>query len=174
MLIEYPKRVESGRGFTIIEVISALALLAVLVALAVPSFSDFMRRQNVKAQATNIGSIMSLARTTAISRGSVVRVCWNNTNSNITDSGVIVEPGDMMAKVAPAEILQVVNYQVESYFVDDDLVADCLNFDSQGRTTAVVNFAVCSKKNLVDDSLMVELGRMGRARVSKNGTLDCQ
>lgn len=63
----------SSRGFTLIELMIAVSLLAVVAALAVPAMGDFIVRQRVASQAGDLALAMALARSEAIkSTASVV------------------------------------------------------------------------------------------------------
>ena len=55
-----------GTGFTIIELMVAVAVLAVLVAVAVPTFNDFFDRHRVRGAAEEVVSVISNARAEAV------------------------------------------------------------------------------------------------------------
>ena len=63
------------RGFTIIEMMVALAVFAILVAIAVPSFKDATLRTNIKSVANELQASSYLARSEAIKRNGVVQLC---------------------------------------------------------------------------------------------------
>ena len=56
----------SSRGFTLIELMIAVTLLAVVTALAAPAMGDFIIRQRVASQAGELALAMALARSEAI------------------------------------------------------------------------------------------------------------
>lgn len=58
-------------GLTLIEVIVALAIVAVLAAVAVPSMREFLMQQRLKSAASELMADMQLARSTALSMASV-------------------------------------------------------------------------------------------------------
>ena len=58
----------SSRGFTLIELMIAVTLLAVVTALAAPAMGDFIIRQRVASQAGELALAMALARSEAICR----------------------------------------------------------------------------------------------------------
>lgn len=62
-----------GRGFTIVELMIGLALMAILMALALPSFSGMLRNWKVRATADTITAGLQLARAEAIKRNADVR-----------------------------------------------------------------------------------------------------
>jgi type IV fimbrial biogenesis protein FimT len=59
-------------GFTIIEVMITVGILAILVSLAAPSMKAFMDTQSVKTPATDLYASLILARSEAIKRNSAV------------------------------------------------------------------------------------------------------
>lgn len=61
-------------GFTIVELMVVVAIVAILVALGAPSFSDMMRRNRLSAAASALQVSLSLARSEAVKRGSDARV----------------------------------------------------------------------------------------------------
>lgn len=74
-------------GITLIEFLIAFTLLGVLVALAVPSFRDWMINSQIRTAADSIDNGLKLARSEAVRRNAPVR--FRLTSS--TDSGWAVE-----------------------------------------------------------------------------------
>jgi len=62
------------RGFTLTELVIAIALVAILAALAVPSFNDFRERTLVKGTAEQVLTQVGNARFEAVKRNRAVRV----------------------------------------------------------------------------------------------------
>jgi type IV fimbrial biogenesis protein FimT len=62
-------------GFTLLEIMLVIALLAVLLGLAAPSFSDFVRNSRMTSKANDLLAALNLARTEAIKRHVPVTVC---------------------------------------------------------------------------------------------------
>jgi len=55
-------------GFTLVELIIGIALLAILLSVAIPSYQNVIANQSVNAAATALQSAISLARSEAIKR----------------------------------------------------------------------------------------------------------
>jgi type IV fimbrial biogenesis protein FimT len=66
-------RNQSG-GFTLVELMVTIAVLAILVSLALPSFRDFAERSSLRGVADNVVQLIGTARTEAIKRDALVRV----------------------------------------------------------------------------------------------------
>ena len=67
------------RGFTLIELMIGVAVLAILVAVAVPSFQDLVERRRVTAAAESVLSAMQFARSETIKQNTQVDVVFGNT-----------------------------------------------------------------------------------------------
>lgn len=77
-------------GFTLIELILVMALLATLMAFAAPSLSRSLRDRNLRQEATRFVALTEYARSEAISHG-VPMVVWVNVAAN--QFGAEVKPG---------------------------------------------------------------------------------
>ena len=72
---------QSSRGFTLIELMVTIAVLAVILSFAVPSFQDLIRSNRTQTQTNLLTNAFNLARSEAIKRGAAVRVsALNNGN----------------------------------------------------------------------------------------------
>ena len=63
------------RGFTLLELMTAVAVLGVLLGIGVPAFSNLMRNNQIAAESNNLLVALTLARSEALKRGVRVSVC---------------------------------------------------------------------------------------------------
>ena len=68
-------RARSASGFTLVELIIVMTLLAIVAALAVPSLSRSMRQRNLDEEATRLLALTEYARDEAVSQG-VPMIVW--------------------------------------------------------------------------------------------------
>ncbi|MGH8658866.1 MAG: GspH/FimT family pseudopilin [Gammaproteobacteria bacterium] len=61
-------------GFTLVELMITLALAAIILSAAVPSFRDLVQNNRITAQVNEFITALSLARSEAIKRGATLRV----------------------------------------------------------------------------------------------------
>ncbi len=70
-----PAREKQGRGFTLVELLIALILLALLAGLAAPVFRDLVVDLRIHSAATGFERVIRHARQEAATRRSTVRIC---------------------------------------------------------------------------------------------------
>ncbi len=73
-------------GVTLVELMITLFVLAILTAVAMPSFSDAMRRGEVRTATGALAASFAYARSEAVTRGSFVSVCPSSTGDACSDS----------------------------------------------------------------------------------------
>lgn len=76
-----------AHGVTLIELLVTLAILAILAAITVPSFTDFIAKSRVEGRAGEMVSIFNLARSEALRRGATVSVCKSLNSTSCTTTG---------------------------------------------------------------------------------------
>lgn len=93
------------QGFSLIELMIAIALLGILLAIAVPSFTDAVLGSKLRSYANNFLASTYLARGEAIKRNSVVKLCASSNGTSCTGSweqGWIVLAGTTAIQRQPA------------------------------------------------------------------------
>jgi type IV fimbrial biogenesis protein FimT len=88
MTIKQSNRRASHGGFTLIELMVTIAVLAVLVALAAPSFREILIRNRTGVISNEFANGINKARSEAINRNTCVSIC----RSTLVPSGTTLQP----------------------------------------------------------------------------------
>jgi len=117
--------VKNIKGFTIIELMTTVAILAVVAALAVPSIGNLMRSNKLTAAANDLYASVSIARSEAIKR-----------KSNITLEPVGNNWGNGWRVMEGANKLNQSNPIAEGFTGSSQASKGVLTFGPNGYTTA--------------------------------------
>ena len=113
------------RGFTLVEMMTVVSILAVLLGIVAPSFSGFLASQQAKALTYDLTSDLMLARNEALKR---------NASVSITRDGTGWEQGWTVATVATAEQLDHRNAAAQAVTISGAPAS--ITFDPNGRVSA--------------------------------------
>lgn len=80
------KILRTQNGLTLIEILIALSIFAIVLVAATPSFDSTIKRNRVAAQLRDVKSDLNLARSEAISRAKPVVVCGSSNGTTCNDS----------------------------------------------------------------------------------------
>lgn len=99
-------------GFTLIELMVTLAVAAVLVGIAAPSFNTMILNNRATSLGDEVAGAMSLARSEAVKRGTRVSVCASSNGTSCTGSwnqGFIVFVDTAASDLANAPVVEANN-----------------------------------------------------------------
>lgn len=78
---------QSDRGFTLIELMVTVSLMAVILGLAIPNFREFLVRNRMASLANEFATNMATARNEAITNNTCVTMCMSITANRAIISG---------------------------------------------------------------------------------------
>lgn len=143
------------RGFTLIELMVAIALLAMIATIAIPSFAGLMREQRLVHASNDLLAAVNLARSEAIKRGEETRMCA------LPDcAGDDWTRGWQLQDSAQTRLHQ---WQVESGGVRITSNQAQVDFDGMGRLTSATTLEL----TLGENGREISISRSGLARVER-------
>lgn len=78
---------KTSSGLTLIELLVAVVLFVILVALAAPNMQSFMRSNRLTAATNDLVASLNLARSAAVKRTTAVKICISNVAQDDCDTG---------------------------------------------------------------------------------------
>lgn len=165
------------KGLTLVELAIAIAIIAILVAIAQPSFSQLISNQRSNTAAKQINQSFMFARNQALNYGARVTVCqlegnncststdWQNGYSVFIDNGVvgIVDNDNGQQDV----IINVINS-----FNNQDQVqvsAASFSFESHGflnANAATIQLSYCPPKKQSSQCKLISISPAGKINTS--------
>jgi len=161
-------------GFTLIELIIAIAVAAIVLSLGVPSFERVIERNQLSTNINKLVSTLNLARSEAIKRNQRVKICDSSDGATCgagnyelgwivfvdeNNNGVLDNPNE--------ELIQVYETLPSNFTINPNLTlgANDVSYQTNGRANRDGNFILC-KNNDVTKGKVIILDMSGRARVT--------
>ena len=128
----------TNKGFTLIELMVTIAVLAIIAMIAVPSFGQTLANSKLKRVAIELKSNLENARSQALLSRSPTVVCVNKNNSNTavteaTCGGNLSHYTTMSASLKKSNIFIV--EKSDDITIDSVIKDDVFLFDARGKTT---------------------------------------
>lgn len=163
-----------NRGFTLIELMVVIAIIAAVASFGVPQFRDLMQNGRISTQANELQGLMQLARSEAVTNRVVTRICGSTDqatcNTNNWESGVILfrdRNGDGSASAA--ELVRTMPAIVDGNTVRG--VNGAISFLTDGTLTAAAMLRICDARG-ANSSRQIRLNTAGQSRISKGNPGD--
>lgn len=177
---------KNATGFTLVELMVALTILAILIGVAIPSFKNTIIRNNIDSQISDLQSSLSYARSEAVSRSTRVSICrssnltscgsgtsWSDgwivfVDNNSSGSHGVVDSGEEVIKVH--EALD----GATALTLSDGAAKDFIQYNSRGvisDDSALSNgtFSICKPGESVSYARALIVTITGRAYRSRDG-----
>jgi type IV fimbrial biogenesis protein FimT len=133
-----------ARGFSIVELVVTLAVAAVLLAAAIPSFQSVIRSNRMSSQANELVTAFTLARSEAVKRNGTIAVCSADTSTSPPTCGTDWAEGTMVFADADGDGVHDTGEEIVRVFrainPDDSITAtpstvNVVQFTGRGMTT---------------------------------------
>lgn len=168
-----------GGGFTLVELIVSVTVLGILVGLAVPQFTDFVRNSRRAAVLNELVGSLNLARSEAIRRGITVSMCKTSDGTAcLTGAGDTWAAGWLIFANSDGDNppvfdvgetdLRVRTEATAAYSIRPSAgVIDFISFNADGSVASAGSFTYCDARG-VTRARAVVVSPVGRVRLSRD------
>ena len=167
-----------ARGFTIIELLVTMVVAGILAMVAVPSFNNAILGNKLAAFSNSYVASLQLARSEAIKRNQLVKLCRSANGTSCADSGnwqqgwIIFNDADNDGTINGTETR--VHYQqalpAEFAFTSDNY---SISIRGTGLIDAGATMVLCRHASVGSQERAITVGTTGRASVTKTTNASC-
>lgn len=170
----FPHSRTSARGFTLLELMTAIAVMAVLLGIGVPAFTSIIRNSQIAAESSNLLSALTLARSEAMKRGVRVSVCAATANlescagaADWSNGWIVFEDDFGTAGTVDASDVVLQSWGAPANGVALTTVATSVSFSRQARADFAETFLVSKPGCSGDQRRQIEIGVSGRVSLKR-------
>ena len=172
------------RGFTLIELMVSIGILAILVAVAIPSFTSVMVNYRLTSIANTFVASAQLARSEAIKRNSRVTMCKSADGTTCAMTGgweqgwILFQDVDNNAVKGSTEVLIHAEIALPANFLTT-AGDNYISFTASGGSELIsgafqaTTVTLCSQSAPVGPARQMVLNSVGRLRVQKATVSTC-
>jgi type IV fimbrial biogenesis protein FimT len=158
-----------NRGFTMIELLVTISIVALLAAIAVPSWRAATLSSQLRALANQLSASALLARSEAFKRNTTVSLCVSSNGTACTggdwhEGWIVSAGGTVLQRQGPART---------GYRMVEASGADQIDFPAGGFGVTTANVTVCFGNPDGAQERLVSIDASGRASISKTTTGTC-
>jgi type IV fimbrial biogenesis protein FimT len=171
------------QGFTLVELLVAMTIVAILMAMAIPSYNSFILSTTATQYASGMAESALLARAEAIRRNAAVTVCVSNDGATCGSGGweqgwlVSCMTNDHVTCDSSGTNTLVIQYQgaaKSGWKISEASGLAKLNFDPSGTGATAASMTVCRATPTVgEQQRTVHISATGRPTIVKTSGAAC-
>lgn len=163
-------QVNPERGFTLVELMVAIAVLGILSTIALPSFSEMILSNKLRSYANNLVASTYLARSEALKSNAVVTLCVSTGGTSCASGGW--EQGWIVLR--GATVIQRQQAVAAGYKISEAAGLTSLNFQPTGVGATQATLTICrATPTAGSQERVVTISVTGRPSVTKTTSGTC-
>jgi type IV fimbrial biogenesis protein FimT len=168
-----------NNGFTLIELMIVLVVMAILLSLAAPSFIDVIRNNRIQTTADDFFTSLVITRNEALKRNQAVVICKTGDGVNCTTAGsweqgwlIYADVDSDGSKDAGEPVIHVNNTFPTGYTLKAAGSSDLMAYRPDGSPSGFDTFVLCDGDEDLNRAREIIVNIVGRPRLKKT-TNDC-
>jgi type IV fimbrial biogenesis protein FimT len=164
----------SATGFTLIELMIVLLIVAVVSALGGPALNETVKRNRLRVQADRILTTLNLARSEAVKRNQSVSICSSSDGAACSgdwEDGWIIfsnSNGDSTVNAGVDSVIRIYAGVANGYTLSGTISASALTYYSDGSyANGAGTINICSPDADLDQGWSLTLNKVGRPRATQ-------
>jgi type IV fimbrial biogenesis protein FimT len=169
---------QRARGFTLGEMLTAIAVIAISLSLAVPSYQNVVRNNRRATAINQLVSTLHMARSEAVTRNAQVTICMSSDGATCSDGGwhkgwIFFPDADQDRQVDDGETILGAGPAMRDLTVDSDEFATFLAYRPNGRIMVdeagdnTGAFTFCDQRGAAYARVVI-INPTGQARLSEH------
>ncbi len=157
------------RGFTLLEMMIALSIVAILTVIAIPMFRDSALRNTLTVQSNDLVAGALTARSEAIKRRAAVSLCAST--DNLTCTNTRWERG-WIVRATDGTIVQIHKAAPTGFLINAD--STNISFDASGLAASLANLTICrATPSAGNQERVITINATGKSSIAKTSTGIC-
>ncbi|MFZ9037304.1 MAG: GspH/FimT family pseudopilin [Gammaproteobacteria bacterium] len=167
---------KKNSGFTLLELLVLLAVVAILVAVGTPTMSEFIKNNRLTTQINTLVGDLAYARSEAVTRNLPVVVCASNnqtscSSANWADGWIVFSDIDNNGDVSAGEVVLRAQQLLEGNNTLVSTTGSSVVYDSRGFSpNSNGSFSLCDERGPAHVK-SITISNTGRVR--KGGSASC-
>ncbi len=159
------------KGFTVIELLVTLIIVAIITLIGAPSFMGAIKRERLTTEVNELISALATARSEAIKRNQHVIV--QSTNDDWGAGWTLYVDMDRDKKISDGDLtLKIWEKLSDRHTLKSDLKESYIDFSPSGGIGTIAHFTLCDENNL-NTAKSLKINYIGRARVEEKAVTSC-
>jgi len=167
-------------GFTLVELMVAIVVVAILLGIAIPSFTEMTLSSRLRSYANDLVASANLARAEAIKRNAVVALCVSTDGTSCAvgsweQGWLVFHDADKSGALDAGEtVIQRQQAAASGYLISSSDAVSVINFQPSGVGSTQTTLTVCRQTpSEGSQERVVTISATGRTSVAKTTNASC-
>ncbi|MDY6799242.1 MAG: GspH/FimT family pseudopilin [Pseudomonadota bacterium] len=172
---------KTTKGMTLIELVVAVAIFAVLASLAVPNLKSFMRSNRLTSATNDLASSLNMVRSEAVKRSTSIKLCISDANQSDCNTGstswedgwlAFIDSNDDDAIDSGETVLRVHAGPGGGTTLRSEQFPSTITFNSDGSAEAIGSFRICDEEANAQRARGINITNTGNISAAKDTDSD--